>query len=254
MHLFVRTPPNYWADVNNQRAFMEQLGEKLGFAKGDMERWYAVSSKAIIDHGGESVLLRHHHSIPSLLAAVFPDYKWNELRFSRARRNQWTTLTQQRVFLDALADRLGLPKGDHAAWYNVPAQAIVDGGGSGLLARYNGSMTKLLAAVYSEYEWQLWRFPRRATQVRSDDNAQTALLTEVERTLGLRSAKDWHTVSLSQLQHTHPDLSRALMGLGVDGIVAALRRRYPDEPWESRSFFPIKGWARVSQRPPKLVR
>ncbi len=55
----------------------------------------------------------------------------------------------QRMFLDHLAKKLNITCQD--GWYNVTYQTLKQHGGKKLLDKYNGSPSKLLQTVYSEY-------------------------------------------------------------------------------------------------------
>jgi hypothetical protein len=43
-------------------------------------------------------------------------------------------------------------------WYSVTANTLIINGGSGLLKRYNNSISDLLSNVYTRTNWQPWRF------------------------------------------------------------------------------------------------
>lgn len=73
---FDRKPNNYWESVENQRAFMLDLGKKLGISEDDYHAWTLVTKQTVIRHGGSRLLNLHRSSMRELLTFVFPDHKW----------------------------------------------------------------------------------------------------------------------------------------------------------------------------------
>ncbi len=62
--------PKYWVDRHNQQTYLTWLARVLGFKRfGD---WYRLSKQHLVDHGGLSLLKRHHGSIYLMLVNLFP--------------------------------------------------------------------------------------------------------------------------------------------------------------------------------------
>ena len=231
---FGSAPRNHWASIDNQRSFMDELAKKLGFGEGEREGWYKVSHQTLLDHGGRQILAHHNDSLPIILAAVYPDYSWNPLKFSRARRNYWLSLDNQRTFLDELAKKLGMKEGDKEQWYKVPNRVIIENGGKALLKRYNDSLHEALKHIYPEFNWMLWKFHFRG---RMSDEAVVSIVGETERLLGIKSGREWSRVTLDQLRF-HGLL--ALSRLEVGQLLSALRKKYPGESWTESALLPLK--------------
>ncbi len=68
---------------------------------------------------------------------------------SGTARRIWSDFSNQRSFMDRLAKKLNITYPND--WYNVTNKVIKQHGGDGLLHKFNGSGTKLLAAIYPEY-------------------------------------------------------------------------------------------------------
>jgi hypothetical protein len=71
---FVRTPRNYWQNIDNQRSFMDNLAKKLNillepnnvFTKVDMtspDDWYSMNEKTLREHGGRGLLQYYRGSV-----------------------------------------------------------------------------------------------------------------------------------------------------------------------------------------------
>ncbi len=70
-------------------------------------------------------------------------------QFCRVPARYWEKLSNQRDFLDNLANRLLIT--ERAGWYFVDTKTIIQHGGLTLLNQYNGSVSQLLSSVYREY-------------------------------------------------------------------------------------------------------
>ena len=57
------TQPGYWNNKNNQRNFMDWLGNQLGFK--EMDDWYGVTIKQIHENGGVTLLANMEALLPS---------------------------------------------------------------------------------------------------------------------------------------------------------------------------------------------
>ncbi len=64
-------------------------------------------------------------------------------------RHQWTTVAKQKAFLNALGLKLNIQNAE--GWYKVTSTTLKENGGSGLLEKYKGSVSKLLTTIYPEY-------------------------------------------------------------------------------------------------------
>lgn len=230
---FVKVPQKYWASVENQRAFMDDVGRQLGFREGELDRWYAVSTQIFIDHGGKSILQRYNDSLSTILTNIYPEHNWDPLRFTKVPQNYWASKANQRAFLDALARKLDFKEGEFGGWYNVSHRILRDNGGRGLLEHYNGSIAELITSIYPEHDWHIWRFPRGSSRVFLDPFVLLQVVESVERALQIKSPQEWYRVSQEQLDAL--DVSRVFQA-SAGGLVAALSQKYPEEKWDTTKF------------------
>ena len=231
---FAQAPRNHWNSLENQKSFMCSLATKLGLKENDVEGWYKVSNRAMIDAGGYSLLQKYGQSMSKLLIAVFPDLHFDASKFKKVPQAYWKSLENQRGFMEDLGRRLGFKEGDMEAWHGVTLKILIDHGGKGILQRYNSSLPKLFQSVFPEYEWKLWKFPRRSALVKRDEAAVLELLQFLEKTLEIKTPLDWRRVTLEQLQHTDylGKSSKAKKSI----IETALKLKYPEEQWDTLSF------------------
>ncbi len=77
-------------------------------------------------------------------------HKWDSTQTIHMKRGHWSEIDNQRHFMNAIASKLQIS--DPRDWYKITCKCMLQQkGGSGLLAKYKGSMSKLLATLYPEY-------------------------------------------------------------------------------------------------------
>ena len=249
---FHKVPQNYWASPAHQKAFLETVGAELGIDSGDLSGWYHVTTKDLIELGGSGPLSHFNNSISSLLQSAFPEASWDLMKFKQVPKNHWSSMANQRAFMDDLARRLGFPfvkdstrkeidepKYEMDGWYAVSNQTVIDHGGARLLALYDDSLAKLLASVYPEHQWSLWRFPRRLEMLKNDKEGLVRMVEAVEKALGMEGPEDWRRVSPERL--VSAGFPKAVVSSNEGEILlSALRLKYPQVEW-SDLFVPMKG-------------
>ena len=163
---FSRPPRNHWNSIENQREFLLGLAKQWGMKEGDMEAWYKVSYRSLLDNGGSGLLRRYNDSTSALISAAFPEYNWEPMKFLKSPQHYWSNKENQRIFMDDLSKKLGFKEGDREPWYKVSHKTLNENGGSGLLAQYHGSYPDVLKGVFPEFDWQPWKFARRPSLAR----------------------------------------------------------------------------------------
>jgi len=110
MSRFSKRPKDFWKAEGVSRSYLIDLGRKLGIEMeaGSFEKWYNVSINDLVALGGGSLLVRYNFSLSRMLAAIFPEFAWDEARFSSKPQHYWQSLDNQRTFLHALAKTLGI--------------------------------------------------------------------------------------------------------------------------------------------------
>lgn len=110
---FTRISRGYWNDINNQRKYLDWLGNFASYnfsqASGrtlglqSKEHWYLVTNKDFIKHGGGALLrIQYEGSIYKLLSTVYSEVEWIPWKFSHVPRGFWNDINNQRKYLDWL--------------------------------------------------------------------------------------------------------------------------------------------------------
>jgi hypothetical protein len=61
---------------------------------------------------------------------------------------------------------------------------------------YNNSLSLLLKAVYSEYEWLPWKFAHTPHNYWDNQNNQRLFLNWAEKELNIKEKDDWYKILL----------------------------------------------------------
>ncbi len=115
--------------------------------------------------------------------------------------------------MDGLAKKLNIA--NYEGWYSVQRKTFLENGGSGLLEKYNGSKSKLLQSIYSEYQhifknttyilWYKWDVMKFDTLPHGYFNSlsnQRVFMDELTKELKITNISELYSVTRQQLiQH-----------------------------------------------------
>lgn len=142
-----RVHSNYWKDSSTHKAFMEDLGNKLGFK--EEKDWYSLDQNTIKQHGGAR-LLTYYKSIFELLQKTVPNYQWDVLQMKNLPKQFWKDINNQREFMKRFEKDHNFKSIDD--WNKTSVQEFAQCGGGSLLALYS-SFSALLATIYPDHTW-----------------------------------------------------------------------------------------------------
>jgi len=239
---FPKRPQNYWTSIDHQKAFMNELGERIGIR--DLDGWYACSNQKLITMGAGGILTLYNNSLSKLLAAVYPNHPWDVSRFSKRPQNYWTSYENQKQFMDELGKKVGIfSESDLEKWYEQSIELLEQNGGRALADLYHKNLPNLLSGVYPQYKWQLWKFRRQLRKVLQNEEELDKLFSHLELALGIQEPEDWYRVTTEQLSELKvPSFYRS-----QGGLADVLSKRYPNTTWDADAFFK-RGYRRATQR------
>ena len=145
------TQYGYWNNKNNQRDFMDQLGNRLKYK--EMNAWYGVAIKQIDENGGVTLLNKYGGSPSKLVMAVYDTHQWQQSHFN-TQHGYRNNKDNQRDFMDQLGYRLGYKV--MKDWYGITKKILAKW--DILLDMYGNSPSKLVMTVYDTYQWQQSHF------------------------------------------------------------------------------------------------
>ena len=221
---FRAVPKGFFDSSENLRTYVDWVKETVGVADDS-----ALRKRHFVENCGGGLLIKYKNSPQLLLAAAKGNLDGNTTADTMRPRDHspkhyWEHLANQVAFMDGLAQRLGFSAEDRERWYGVSGHTLLRHDGVTLLCRYNGSMPKLLTAVYPDYVWLPWKFTHPPKNLWEDDAVFEQIFLHTQRALNISEREGWQRVTRRQLDD-----------LGVDGIfqkrgglAAILAHRFPD--------------------------
>ena len=103
--LFASTPQRFWHDADNQRRYLQWVGEQVGLRHP--EEWYTLSTQQVRAHHGAGLLQVIGNSRLAILRAYLPDYDWQEWRLPLPPPGFWDSPANRRRYLEWLGTQLG---------------------------------------------------------------------------------------------------------------------------------------------------
>jgi len=85
----------------------------------------------------------------------FPFYPW---RFNSVPRKFWDSLQNKKSYIAYLVLELKLRENDMEELYRLKQSDFRLHNGNGLLAKFDGSVSRLISTVFQEYHWLPWKF------------------------------------------------------------------------------------------------
>jgi aromatic ring-cleaving dioxygenase len=154
---FSVSPYNFW-NFKTEKQYAIWLGETLGYK--NMEDWYGISRKLIIDNFGGGYILAKYNGSPSLfIKSVFPEYNLLEWKFLVTNKYFWEDVENHKKYAMWLGEILGYKNMDD--WYKITSEVISNNYGSTLVInRYNGSPSLFLKSVFPNYDWIKSKFKK----------------------------------------------------------------------------------------------
>jgi len=132
----------------NQRAFIEDLGQKLGFKKGDMDAWYEATLQQFLENGGHFVMTFQKCSVANAVKAAFPEFEWENKRFAKDM-----TINEESVLKIACKHvektfKLQNPED----WHRITVAQLNEIGVYPIF-RANNGIKAVLKTVYPNFNW-----------------------------------------------------------------------------------------------------
>lgn len=188
-------PNGYWAEAENQRAFMDALAEKFDVKKA--EDWKRVRVKDAMEVGGGGLLKRHGNSFFALLADTYPERGYTELQCrSKVPQGYWKSAANRRSFMDHVAALHGIEAAEDWGRKKVTRREVTAMGGHRLLGMYSYSLPVLLADVYPEEDFSAVEglLPNTPAEAWASQEHRQEFLAGVAKKFNVREPSDWQHV------------------------------------------------------------
>jgi len=101
-------------------------------------------------------------------------------------------------FVDKAANKLGIKSIED--WYQVSTRQIIEIGGGSLLSCYEGSISRMISKVYSEYNWKMWKFAKSPPNLWDDEKVVKDFLEYTSKQLYIKNLDDWYSIPKRSLE------------------------------------------------------
>lgn len=92
-------------DAKNPVRYFEYLREKLGLST--MEELYDLKTTTLRLAGASNLVELYNWSPSQLVMGLYPDHPWELSKFKQVPRDYWSSLENQRAFVENLCKKLG---------------------------------------------------------------------------------------------------------------------------------------------------
>jgi hypothetical protein len=146
---FKQRPKNYWKDNQMKKLHLDRIANQLGIQK--LDDWYSVTWNQI--HSKVPFLCNYYNSsIIQMLSDLYPEHKWDPLKFTHVPRGYWQNINTEKHFQQILVG-LGAQYNvqELRDWYHLPPQELK------LFQRVaksiHGSVSKMIERWFPETNW-----------------------------------------------------------------------------------------------------
>lgn len=245
-----RVPNGFWDRRSNRVAYMNWLGERLGFDEPD--DWYQLQRVHFQEHFGSGLLVCQHNDSPlAALCDYMPQQEWLPWLMCRTPNGYWTDPTNRRKYMRWLQKELGITRPDQ--WYQVTKDDFVEHGGNGLLANYyKGSVAAAVLEFRPRRRWYPWLFNSAPQGFWRDIDNRRQYLDWLAGQLGVRTTDQWYGVTTQQMIEHHGHTLLATKGYSILNV---LREYLPNHDWKPWLFerVPVGFWETAENRHAYLV-
>jgi hypothetical protein len=228
--LFDKAPQKFWQSAQNQKRFLEWLGEDLGISS--FEEWYNVGLNAVKKKGAARLLSTTEKSLPELLMALYPEHNWKIWKFKQVPQGYWSVAQNRRSTMEKFGAELGIRKLED--WYSVTSEQLASIGALKLVRNvYGGSLCVALQNAYPDHEWLEWRFEKSPKGFWDSVENQIKYVDWLGKQLGISAPEQWYNVPTQHVLERH---GSTLLNMHSNQLGKLLNFVYPGEKWELWKF------------------
>ena len=226
---------NYWDDIDNQRAFMDDLGKKIGVKR--LEDWNGVAKKVVLEHSG-APMIRKYSNMQELLETIYPHHEWNVLDRKIVPRTFWKDSKNHRMLLDSVIKKLNLSSPLELT--SISKQTILDNGARSLFYYYS-NLYDAVKSIYPEYNWNPLDFKPLPKNFWKDKSIQRLWMDKFAKDNSITSHEQWKEVNSRDI---HDAGGRSILSQ-YPSFIQMLSELYPEYNWNihrDRKVVPRGHW------------
>jgi len=164
---FLQVSAGFWNSLSNQRDYLEWLGRRLHFSRP--QDWYfpytcitslfllsslfffyvryQVKRSDFVDNDGSGFLSMFGGSPAAAVMTVYPEFPYKTWLFAKAPNRVFQTIGNRREYLEWLMKEVNV-----TCLSDLTPEHLSSNGGSTLLHKYGGSISKVLASLKTHFE------------------------------------------------------------------------------------------------------
>ena len=218
-------PQNYWESKDNQREFLNWLGNHLQFT--NYENWYDISYEKIKENGGINLLRYYDNSPAKMVMNIYNEHLWLPWKFTVTPKGMWLNKDIQKQYMNWLGEKLDFNK-NKENWYKISYKNMLNNYGRTLLSLYKNSPSTVVMEVYDDYPWLPWKFQSTVKNFWSKKENQKFFLDWLGNHLGYHKLEDWSNVTNKEIVANGGE---RLLELYNGSVVQLLESNFPEFSW-----------------------
>eukprot|EP01114_Cavostelium_apophysatum_P021705 TRINITY_DN7645_c0_g1_i1.p1 TRINITY_DN7645_c0_g1~~TRINITY_DN7645_c0_g1_i1.p1 ORF type:complete len:739 (-),score=144.18 TRINITY_DN7645_c0_g1_i1:253-2469(-) len=226
---------SYWASLDHQRKFFDQLEIEFGLV--DKNGWGKITVNEVQKKGGHGLMRLYKGSLFEALRRIYPEFEWDVKHFPRVSQKNWEfkerlkNLTVQKQTLEEIGDKLGIVALDD--WKGISIKRIeAENGGKELLQLYDNNLLQLLQILYPKYNWKTTESFSEVMPRGYWDSIQNQrnFMEQIASKFNIETKSEWGRITSWQLL----ELGGAGLLKRYDySIYRALRNIFPEFDWKN---------------------
>jgi len=219
---FNRAPQGFWQSIENIKRYLDWLQITLGITNPHDLTYESI------DQNNGSKLLQYYKTLFDLLSTVYPNVVQYEWKLTQVPKGFWSDRKNHRKYLEWLMKELHLD-----SVYKLTTTLINNNCGRGLLVeKYDGSLIKLVKAVYSDQEWYEWMFAQTSQGYWDDLDNQRTYVKWLMNKLNLTVEKLYKI----DTQTCKSNYGGGFIGKYNNSIIKMANTLYPEIEWYEWMF------------------
>jgi hypothetical protein len=167
------------------------------------EKYILILNLLFATLGARLLATYYGDSVENAFRGVYPELQWPGGSVTQLRSQlEQPNLVHHRHVFDTMKSALGVQKPED--WYKVTTKSVINAGGKSIVRHYyDNSLAKALVTIYSDHDWQEWRFQKLPIGWWTDIGNQRRYIAWFEKDIGIKSLEDWYATPVKALSERH---------------------------------------------------
>ncbi|MBI2757063.1 MAG: hypothetical protein HYX49_00115 [Chloroflexi bacterium] len=227
---FYNRPQAYWQDSGNQREFLKNLFNLLGYT--NLDNWYKSRHEDFTNSGGSGLIKYYGGSHIKAIIENYPEYNWLEWKFISTPQKFWSNHDNRKKYMIWLGEQLSFSKFED--WYKISTVDFEINYGNGMLhACFGGSPSRAVTETFPEYQWVEWMFNVVPQGFWKKKTNRKNYLNWLANRLGITDLKEWYEITKKRFVDNY---GSGLLDYYHNSCALAVLDCFPNYDWEIENF------------------